>query len=182
MSKLKRFIVGTAIVLSAAGLAASAVMSAVPASANGTGNQWCYEFSGQACLNAWNGGPYVKVYESKGVVNNDFTLIWNNNGQGWDLEFTGGGAWNGRCIGDEGNDPGNASTSLDACGFSGGEGWGTLFDIDSSCSGGAYCFKNRHWSNANYTAYLGPPSNWGNGSPWYLNTPTRNFMYFSPPA
>jgi len=163
-----------------AGLAVPVVVAAGPAQANGTGNQWCYETGGQACLNAWGGGPRVNVYTSKGVVNNDFTLRWDSHASAWQLVDSGTGPYNGWCVGDYGNDPNNASTGLVTCGdSSGNEGWGTLFNIPLNCGGQGDVFQDRHWGAS---AYLGPPNGYGNGDHFYLNTPTTNCFYFSPPA
>lgn len=165
-----------AVAAASAGILLGAAGLAAPAHA-GTGFQWCYETGGQACLNAWNGGPWVKVYTSRGVVNNDFTLVLNHAYNKYQLEFTGNGT-SGACIGDAYNDPNNGYTSLDPCGFTGGAGWGTLFDL-GSCGSNARCFKNVHWSAVQgRDDYLGPVNNYGNGSNFVLNSGNINYFYY----
>jgi len=152
-------------------------MIAVPASAASAaqatgGQQYCFYNGGNACLNAWSGGPWVKVYTG-GFENRDsneeFSEIVDNN-TGWnELEFTGAGNNHGLCIGDAGNSPGNADTALVGCGSTTTDaGWGTNFRIGTTgCSAGQEWFRNVHWNG-----YLGPPNNWVNGSHFYLNKPT----------
>jgi hypothetical protein len=172
-----------AVTVAAVAALALPVAAATSAQANGTGNQWCYEHGGQACLNAWGGGPRVNVETSQGLQNNDFTLQWDSHASAWQLKDTGGGLYSGQCIGDYGNDPGNASTGLVTCGNgNGGEGWGTLFNATSPCGAGEYVFQNRHWTTSSYTAYLGPPQNYGNGDHFYLNTGSLACLYFTAPA
>jgi len=159
--KLRKLILATAITLSAGGLAAPAVTSATPAAA-ASGNQICYSNppgTGYACVNAWNGGPFVKVY-TLGAGNNDFTMISLGNGN-YGLKDTGNNNWAGNCVGDAYNDPNRADTSLNAC----GSGWGTNFTTSTSgCPAGWIAFHNNHWNG-----WLGPPDSYGNGSPFYLN-------------
>lgn len=148
--------------------------SATSAFAQGSGNQWNYR---GGFINAWGGGPFVKVYQGGGVVNNDFTLI--NNAGGWQLEFTGHG-YSGYCVGDAYNDPNNGYTSLDPCGGVGGgpAGWGTLFDISQPCGKGEYVFHNRHWNG-----YLDVPQNFTTGDEFVLNNKTlADCFYFAGPA
>jgi hypothetical protein len=131
-----------------------------------SGNQICYSNPiGQhyACLNAWNGGPFVKVY-TLGAGNNDFTMI-NLGGGNVGLEDSGDNPWASNCVGDAYNDQNHADTSLDAC----GSGWGTNFTTSTSgCPAGWIAFHNNHWN-----AWLGPPDSYGNGSPFYLNKPNK---------
>lgn len=148
----------------------------------GTGNQWAYEFSGPAYLNAWGGGPWVKVWESPGTPNNDFTLVYNHAYGAYQLEFTGYGA-SGECIGDAYNDPNNGYTSLDPCGFTGGAGWGTLLDLWPGCTGASRCFQDAHWSaKQNRPDFLGPPNGFGNGTTFILNSTTADNFYYQNPA
>ena len=129
---------------------------------------------GYQCLNAWGGGPWVKVYTGgANSVNNNFGVqTWTGlpgNPVQIDFEGTGSGTgqgWQFDCVGDAYNETGKADTSLDPCGLDGGAaaGWGTLFN-ESSCGNGGYEFYNLHWK-----AYLAPPSHAVNGSEWYLNT------------
>lgn len=117
------------------------------------------------CLNAWNGGPWVNDYTggNPAAVGNNYFNDLCITGHPCPIQFTGGGAWNGYCIGDAYNDPGHADASLDPC----GSGWGTNFN-EISCGGGIGVeFYNLHWKG-----YLGPPDGAVNGSHWYLNKPT----------
>src|SRR2546430_2430153 len=61
-----------------------------------------------AALNAWNGGPFVKVYHSCADPNDRFTILFPG-GNNVQLEFTGGGSWDGSCVGNAYNDPNNES-------------------------------------------------------------------------
>jgi hypothetical protein len=97
-----------------------------------------------------------------------------------ELQFAGGGAWNGQCIGDAYNDPSNASTSLNPCGSisnGSGAGWGTQFTIaygtnSNGCPEGTIMFGNNHWSSVTgHETWLGPPNGYVNGSHFYLNKP-----------
>lgn len=136
------------------------------------GAQFCYYNGGYACLNAWGGGPWVNTYTGGpdgADTNADFGTI-NINGI-LEIEYTGGGAWNGECIGDAYNRSGYADTSLDSCGNvnNGGAGWGTSFtEGNSGCPTGKDWFYNNHWGG-----YLGPPNGWINGSHFYLNNTAR---------
>ncbi|HSW80601.1 MAG TPA: hypothetical protein VLG47_07530 [Candidatus Saccharimonadales bacterium] len=132
-----------------------------------SGSQYCTTTPYVACLNAWNGGPFVNVYTARGTTNNDFT-VFQVNGI-WAIKYTGDNGAVGRCVGDANNDPNLAYTSLDVCptpGDSGG--WGTNFDVDPGCGTGKVAFKNRHWPNG----WLKPNAN-QNGAKFYLNGPTR---------
>jgi hypothetical protein len=169
------------IVITVATLGLTAVATpARAAGAAGAGHQYCYYNGGYACLNAWGGGPWVNVWTGgPGQCNGDFTLLPPNAAGYYRLEFTcGSGGWNGHCIGDAYNDPDDARTSLDDCGFGGtGQGWGTNFrsGIDG-CPAGYGWFQNVHWGG-----YLGPPDNWVNGSHFYLNKPGKIcFKAYSP--
>lgn len=133
-----------------------------------TTNRWCY---GQAQINAWSGGPWVKSYNGcPGPSNGNFANITLTPTINHALQFKGGGAWNNRCIGDANNDSGDARTSLDSCGTNGvGEGWGVDMEVGSGgCPSGSYWFRDIHWSGAT-NGYLGPQDNWTNGSVMYLN-------------
>jgi len=120
-----------------------------------------------ACLNAWGGGPYVNVEESndQNIQNNRFYAIPEANGN-YQIQFLGGGIYNGYCIGDAGDVSGNADTGLVVCNTHTGAGWGTLFkDHSSLCPGsGLRAFYNNHWGG-----YLGPVGGYVNGSHFYLN-------------
>jgi hypothetical protein len=132
---------------------------------------WCYTNieGAQACLNAWGGGPWVNVWKGNASLAGNFLFRTITNSSGYtELEFVGGGSWNGYCIGDAYNDSGHADTSLDPCGSSGqAAGWGTSFTEAQCDNGTGLTFHNVHWND-----YLGPPANWVNGSHFYLNKPT----------
>jgi len=138
-------------------------LSFVATSGVASASQYCY--IGDYCLNAWGGGPDVKVY-TIGVNNNNFGLAAN--GSAWNIKYQGGGAYNGYCISDYGNDSGNARAELISCGGGAGTPWGANFDLLNCNSGGylGYVFNNIHWG-----AYLGPVSATV-GQPFYLNKPT----------
>jgi hypothetical protein len=149
-----------------------------------SGFQYCAYFaSGNvSCLNAWGGGPLVNVYTSgpTGTANNYFQIRYESNGN-IELQFSGGGQWNGYCIGDSYNDSTNASAMLDNCGdLSGnGAGWGTQMQLQQwgpggPCPVGDYAFFDWHWHG-----YLGPPAPFSNGSRFYLNKPQNNPICFA---
>lgn len=112
-------------------------------------------------LNAWNGGPFVNVYHGCANPNGFFTILTGSTYV--QLEFTGGGAWNGQCIGDAYNLPGRSDTSLDSCNPAG---WGTNFVLRSTgyCDSGEAAFQDAHTGG-----WLGPGSPYGDGTPFYLN-------------
>jgi hypothetical protein len=139
--------------------------------------EWCYYNGGYACLNAWGGGPFVDAYTGGPETtdaNQDFALIYNYATGYYELAFTGSGSWSGECIGDANNNSGDADVSLDPCGTaSGNQGWGTNMTWGTSgCPSGEAWFYDYHWGG-----YLGPPDNWVNGSPFYLNKP--GYLCFS---
>jgi hypothetical protein len=157
----------------------------IPEASALSGSQFCVVNSngGEMCLNAWGGGPWVKVettYDSR-IQNNRFQIRYENNGN-VELQFVGGGAWNGQCVGDAYNDPTYASTSLNPCGDinnGNGSGWGTQLQLQQWGPGGP-CLTNQvafydwHWHG-----YLGPTSpTAANGSLWYLNKPSSTPICF----
>jgi hypothetical protein len=152
----------------------------IPKASAASGQQYCYIPQGEsgphACLNSWGGGPWVNVSTDDNTQNNDFTLVFNANGNAV-IKDTGGNKWSGNCIGDAYNETGQADTSLDPCGNNGqGAGWGTQFEAiyGGACGQGEVSFYNIHWSGIDgHPAYLGPPSGWGNGSHFYLNKPEQ---------
>lgn len=177
-------------------IAATAVLGGValttPAYA-GSGNQICNQNS--YCLNAWNGGPYVKS-EIFGAVNNDFTLVSTGAcnggittstcpghgiaaGQGIvGLKFTGSGGWVGRCIGDASNDPNLADSSLDTCPTgttSGGYGTNIVWDTHNTCGSGYVILYDIHWNG-----YIRVADN--NGSTVYLNNSSGSCLQVRPAA
>ena len=176
MTKLSRFRA-----LCGAGLAAGVTalaLTAAPAYAV-SGNQWCLQSNNTHCFNAWNGGPFVKLYVggSGGGSNSDFTLIQGGAlGANVILRFSGTGTWadGQHCIVDASNDPNQTSTSLDVCNISTGNfGYGTLFTIvTSGCPNGWEAFHNNHWGG-----YLAPFSD-TNGSPMILNGSKTCYLNF----
>lgn len=155
-----------------------------------SGNQWCDTLG--YCLNAWSGGPFVKSYgySSNGNDDNAFTIVgttYCNGGyttstcpgdgipSGWpivEIEYTGGGSWNGRYIGDAYNESNRADSSLDVY-----NGYGTIFvQITYTPCGvnqGTWdVFADTHWSGVEggirYLAWT-QNSNDGNGFTVYLN-------------
>jgi hypothetical protein len=153
----------------------------IPEASAASGKQYCLIPQGEsgphACLNSWGGGPWVNVSTNDNTQNNDFTVVFNTSNENVVIEDTGGNAWSGHCIGDAKNETGQADTSLDACGNNGqGAGWGTQFEYitGGACGEGEVSFYNLHWHD-----YLGPPSGWVNGSPFYLNKPTQQCFLIS---
>ena len=120
------------------------------------------------CLNAWGGGPYVKVETTSdpNIQNNRFQVFPVGNGN-YQIVFVGGGRYNGDCIGDEGNVSGNATAGLVVCNTHTAAGWGTIFrDRSNLCTTGYSAYYNSHWKG-----YLGPVDGYVNGSNFYLNKP-----------
>jgi hypothetical protein len=126
-----------------------------------TDSQIC---DGSACLNAWNGGPFIYVYTAYGAEPDDeFGIHTLSNGNVY-IEFTGGGSWNKHCVGDAYNDPDYVTTSLDACPTnSNSGGWGTNFTESACGNEGGIAFKDIHGKG-----YLYPLSD-SNGESFYLN-------------
>lgn len=178
--KLPKRIITVLAVIFAAAIPVAATIT--PAFA-GTGFQWGYEGGPTAFLNNWgNGGQNnsVKVWESLGTSNNDFTLVLNHAYNHYVLEFTGNGTSN-LCIGDQNNDPNNGYAALEPCGFTGNAGWGVLFDLGTNCPSSTRCFKNLHWTSVqNRNDWLGPVNNYVNGSPFTLNNVQEDeFTFFN---
>lgn len=157
-----------AVVLAAVGVAAGLGFSMGGDAHAISGACFYYPDSGNhAALNAWNGGPDINVYHSCADPNDRFTILFPG-GNNIQLEFTGGGANNGKCIGDFNNNQGTASTGLTGCNPAG---WGTLFqeNLNANCGSGQIAFWNNHWQG-----FLGPAQNYTDGSNFYLN----NFGYY----
>jgi hypothetical protein len=130
---------GVAVVIAASGFGFYQYASHnVPISSAAGDIQLCAsQGSASACLNAWSGGPWVKVYSDRGTTHNNFTLGFDSTLQVWYIKYSGGGNWNNKCIGDAYNDPQNPLASLDSCpSGSNSGGWGTHFN-ESPCDGGA---------------------------------------------
>jgi hypothetical protein len=147
-----------------------------PAHAQAFAYQFCA--NGNDCFNAWNGGPSVRQY-GPGVVNNDFDMISNpNRSFTVQLEDLDGGAYDGWCIGDYGDNSGNATTGMVGCwsGSSSG-GWGSNFTVDGDvCPDGEFALYNQHWGG-----WVAPASG-GDGAEWYLNTPDVTCFQMEGPA
>lgn len=162
------------LLVTAAATAAIAVpvlaATAAPAFAN-TGNNWCIGTTSE-CLNAWNGGPWVKLYTNGTTTNGDF--LWDH-GLALPAQYLifGNTAsnWFGNCIGDAFNNANDARASLDPCpgqngGSGSGDGWGTHILRDTTvCGSGWVAFKDLHWN-----AWIGPESE-TQGAQIYLNKP-----------
>jgi hypothetical protein len=56
------------------------------------GNEWCARNSAGTlgCLNAWSGGPWVRIYTHTGAANNYFDLIQDGTGNSY-FKFSGPG-------------------------------------------------------------------------------------------
>ncbi len=143
--------------------------------------------TGGACLNAWNGGPWVYDGAENVGNNGDFgiqfvydmcndsdTTTANCPYSGvpaghviFEMIYLGSGPWNGECVGDAYNNQGYADTSLDPCGNlygGGGAGWGTIHWSDpSGCPSGYSLYISVHWHGGltvNQSSY---------GNVWYNN-------------
>lgn len=139
-----------------------------------SGFEWSFQVGGSGpydYINAWNGGPWVDVYQSEGATNNDFTII--KSGSYYNLEFTGGGAWNGHCAGDAYNSPDYVTVSLDAC----GTGWGVNLQVHSCSSYGisGYAFYDNRWGR-----YLEPGAN-SNGANFDFNAAAPGYCFHGQP-
>lgn len=127
---------------------------------------WCTPVgSYNACLNAWNGGPWVNTYDSPYTNNSYFTNVAAGSGN-VELEDEGLNSYDGTCIGDAYNDSGLADSTLDECPTSGDAGWGTNFHEYSCYVNGnpGYEFHNNHWNG-----WLKPQGS-SNGQEFYLNS------------
>jgi hypothetical protein len=133
--------------------------------------EWCYKKGDGpwACLNAWGGGPDVNVYTTghDHTPNNYFTVYPEPDG------FWGIKAANGECIGDRGNASGTASTGLVTC----GSGWGSNFVVGTYASGACPNGQSLQFYNEHWKGLLGPPADWSNGDPFYLNKPVVQYAF-----
>jgi hypothetical protein len=191
----KRVLILLAGLLCLGGAIVPAITSAAPALANGSGNQICtvgYAY----CLNAWNGGPWIKSY-SYSAQNNDFTFVNDIHecnggittstcpghgiaaGQGiGGLQFTGGGSWNGQCIADAYNDTGDARAALNTgCPISntGANGSNFVWVTQNTCGSAVALLYDIHWNG-----YI--RVNESNGVQQYLNNASGSCMKVLPPA
>jgi hypothetical protein len=133
-----------------------------------TPNQYCTQFD--ACLNAWNGGPYVNAYHEN-VINNNFYVFKNSQGY-WNIEYVGDGNYKNQCIGDYGNGSGDARAGLYGDCASGVIAYGANFRLATCPDGLGYAFEDVHWTDG----WLTPNSN-SAGSPFYLNSATVTCYY-----
>jgi hypothetical protein len=134
------------------------------------GENWCIGNSND-CLNAWNGGPWVKIYTGGPTTNGLFAPTTDSQDRYAYLLFGNfGSPWSSHCIGDAYNDPNDARASLNPCpGALGndpsGDGWGThLVEDHTNCASGYYGWYDSHWGG-----WIGPVANYTNGSQIYLN-------------
>jgi hypothetical protein len=130
--------------------------------------QWCYEAGagpwaclGTAAMGEW---VFVDTFGPGNVVDDNFDVHQESDGY-WYIQSQKLGPGSGECVGDAYNNSGYADTSLDPC----GTGWGTNFEAYIGTAGGcpnnsSVAFYNTHWKG-----WLGPPSNWSQGSEFYLN-------------
>lgn len=177
--RLRKLAVITA---AAAALVVPAVATATPAFAV-DGNNWCWGNSSD-CMNAWNGGPWVKGYTGGDTANGDFIRDFGTSLPSTYLVFWNSSSpWFGKCIGDAYNDPNDARASLDPCpgtngGGGSGDGWGThlhSYSNDSICASGYFAFKDDHWNG-----WVGFADG-SNGSQLYLNKPAPFCFRADPP-
>jgi len=131
---------------------------------------------GQACLNAWNGGPAVKVYQPSQSPNSGFEWITAADSRYVNVLYT-NNLGNPLCVGDLNNDPGDAHAGLVNCG-AGALGWGANFEkwpcVDSRGISGV-SFRSAHWSNGSNGAWLGPNGT-TNGS-WFFNNKPSQYCF-----
>ena len=172
-----------AAVVTLGGVATAAAVTAPPAHAIvNIGNNWCIGDT-SLCMNAWNGGPWVKQYTGGTTPNGDFTWDHGTALPAQYLVFTNyASPWANRCIGDANNDAGDARASLDVCpgtsgGSGSGDGWGTHILRDTaSCANGYVAFKDIHWNG-----WIGPANITDNGAQYYLNKQTPFCFRAYPP-
>jgi hypothetical protein len=146
---MRKILIALTVLFAAAGLA----LPAAAAHAQ-SGLQFCDTGPGDA-LNAWSGGPQINVYGCNYVDNNFFTVIQNaSNSNYWNIEDTGGGFYDGYCIGDLGNSP--SVTRAGLVGGCGGQtiGWGGNF-------GDRLCDNNNglEFYNVHHNGWLVPNGN-----------------------
>ena len=138
-----------------------------------TVSQYCDILDGPtACLNAWGGGPYVNVEESNDprIQNNRFQVLPEANGN-FQIQFLGGGQYNGYCIGDEGNVSGNATAGLVVCNTHTGAGWAPYSGTGVISARGTRARTSMHIITRTGAAILGRAGGYVNGSHFYLNKP-----------
>jgi hypothetical protein len=138
-------------------------LTANSASANTT--EMCF---GGSCLNAWNGGPLVKVYQG-GAANDYFEPYYNTNNGYYEILFLNMTPYGHYCVGDYNNNANDAKAGLYSDCTAGRIAWGANFTEDtSSCGAGDIAFHNVHWGG-----WLAP-AGLSNGSQFYLNNPSKH--------
>lgn len=187
MKRLLRIIPLVAVLLASAGVA---VTSAAPAGA--VQQEICQPDASRnpefPCLNAWNGGPYVKA-EGPGTTHEAFTQqdVFNRCESGTALTTSGcpiagipAGFLivqlrysNGQCVGDLGGASGDAHAGLTTCNNPNtgqGGAFGTIFVSGATACQGGDGYWNAHWSS-NWNGGLGGLRITGstNGSQFWLN-------------
>lgn len=133
-------------------------------SASASTTEMCW---GAICLNAWNGGPLVKVF-SGGAANNYFEPYQNPNNGYYEILFLNQTPYGHDCVGDYNNNANDAKAALYSDCTAGRIAWGANFTEDTSnCGAGTMAFRNVHWGG-----WLGP-AGLNNGDQFYLNKPSR---------
>jgi len=153
-SRILRFLAPIALVLgvSLAGFASAGTAYAA-------GGEHFYQMSFN--IAAWNDGPNVAANNINNTYD-DFTPV--QVGSYWTLVYTGGGPYNGYCIGAFGNAQGVTTAELDTCSAGGtgsGNPWGSL--MTPIWSGGLVAFKVNEFG-----AYLATNNN-SQGALFVLN-------------
>ena len=187
MKRLLRIIPLVAVLVASAGLA---VTAATPAGA--VQQEICQPSASISpefpCLNAWNGGPYVKA-EGPGTSNENFAEqdVFNRCGSGTALTTQGcpiagipAGFLivqlrysNGQCVGDLNGASGDAHAGLTTCNNPNtgqGGAFGTIFVARATACQSGDGYWNAHWSNS-WPNSLGGLKITGstNGSQFWLN-------------
>lgn len=178
-------------VLAGAGTAASAAPAhagAVRPAVALPSHQVCDEGSPVECLNDWGAGSagLVKTYDTLANANDfNYTSAIGLCQAGSDLTTNNcpfvhvpagqriiqinNNNWPGKCVGDQNNDPNNATSALTTCG-----GWGAYFIVyhGSPCAGGYDQLVSIHWSSDWFSARELQHVNYtdqGNGLQYYNN-------------
>jgi len=161
-----------ALILGAVSLAMVATIGTSELAHADVGHNWCLgSTSPGECINAWGGGPWVKLYTG-GPTDNGLFAATSGSGNSYLLFGHFASPWSSHCIGHANNDPSDARVSLDACpgatgGSSSGDGWGTHVTFRTDvCSNGWTAIQDNHTGG-----WVGPASE-GNGAQFYLNKPS----------
>src|SRR5215475_416691 len=161
-----------AALLAAVAVAGTLVLATSGVARADIGNNWCLgSTSPGECINAWNGGPWVKLYTG-GPTKNGLFAATAGSGNSYLIFGNFESSWGSHCIGDANNDQTDSRVSLDACpgatgGNASGDGWGTHVQfVTSVCGSGWTAIKDLHTGG-----WVGP-QNEGNGAQFYLNKPS----------